>query len=173
MILPSPSGAFVPNTYVWDVAQIQSIDVNSQEFKELLVRLYQNLGTMATVLNLKDTGYYPLGEFSNSQLFFPNPAYSSSTSVLPAYRGVTRIVVNFGSLPNTGTKSVAHGLTPTPSWTFTRIYATASDTTGMTYIPIPSAQANLTVDATNVNITTTANLTNYNVCYVVLEWIKT
>ncbi len=172
MIQPSNNGAFVPNTYVWDVAQIQSVDVNSREFKELLVRLYQNIGSIATALNIKDSAYYSLGEFVNGQLFFPSPALSSETQSVARFRQVTRLVINFGALPNTGTKSVAHGLTPNSSWTFTRIYATASDTTGLTYIPIPSLRANLTVDATNVNITTTANLTNYNVCYVILEYLK-
>ena len=172
MIQPANNGAYVPNTYVWDVAQIQQLDINSAEFKELLVRLYQNLSAMATVVNIKDSAYYGLAEFVNSQLFFPNPSLNSTTTVTADWRNVTRLVINFGALPNTATKSVAHGLTPTASWTFTHINATASDTTGKNYLPIPSTQANLTVNATNVNITTTANLTNYNVCYVVLEYLK-
>lgn len=167
------NGLFVPTSYVWDISQLQSMDVTDPQFKELLVRLYQNIANIATALNLKDSAYYYLGEFVNGQLYFPNPTLTSQTSSTARYRQVTRLVVNFGALPNTGVKSVAHGLTPTSSWTFTRIYATASDTTGLTYIPIPSFQANLSVDATNVNITTTANLTNYNQCYVVLEYLKT
>jgi len=166
------NGAFVPTSYVWEVQSAQSVDVNSPEFKELLVRLYQNIANIATALNLKDTGYYYLGEFVNGQLYFPNPALNSQTASTARYRQVTRLTVDFGALPNTGVKSVPHGLTPNAAWTFTRIYATASDTTGLTYIPIPSFQADLSVDAVNVNITTTANLTNYNVCYVVLEYLK-
>lgn len=172
MIFSSPQGAFVNQTQVWDVSQLQSMDSNSVAFKELIVRIYQQLNTMAIVLNIKDTAYYSLGEFVNGQLFFPNPALTSETASTARYRQAFRLVVDFGSLPNTATKSVAHGLVPLASWIFTRIYACASDTTGLTYIPIPSLQANLTVDATNVNITTTANLTNYNQCIVVLEYLK-
>lgn len=152
-------GLFVPNSYVWDVQEIQAVDVNDQAFKELLVRLYQNISAITTALNLKDSGYYTFAEFVNGQLYFPNPALTSNTSQTAAYRQVFRYVINFGALPNTATKSVAHGLAINTGWTFTRIYATASDTTGLTYIPIPDAQSTISVDATNVNITTTANLT--------------
>jgi hypothetical protein len=162
MIDGSNLGAFVNQTQVWD----------SKDPAELLVRLYQQLNTIALVLNIKDSGYYALGEFVNGQLYFPNPAYNSQTVAQAEYRQVFRLVVNFGALPNTGAKSVAHGLSPNSGWMFTRIYACASDTTGLNYLPIPSTQANLTVNSTNVTITTTANLSNYNLCVVVLEYIK-
>lgn len=172
MIPAANSGLFVPTTNNWDLSKIQQVDVNSPEFKTLLVRLYQNVNLICVALNIKDSGYYTLNEFVNGQLYFPNPAYNSSTASAASFRQVFRLVVNFGALPNTGVKSVPHGLTPNAAWNFTRIYATASDTTGFNYLPIPSAQADLTVDAVNVNITTTANLTNYNICYVVLEYFK-
>lgn len=171
-------GSFVPTTNVWDVQQIYQIQSISPELRELLVRLYQNLNLMATNVNLKDTGYYPLSEFVNSQLFFPDPTLSSQTSTFPAYRQIFRIVVNFGALPNAGTKSVAHGIAIDTATTFTRIYGCASDTTGLTYIPLPYASASgidnieLNVDVTDVNITTASDRTNYNVTYVILEYIK-
>ncbi len=183
MILPSNIGAFVPTTNIWDISQVYNVDVNSPQFKELIVRLYQNISNISTALNIKDSGYYTLNEFVNGQLLFPNPLLSSSTTPTAAFRQIFRIAVNFGALPNTAAKSVAHGLTPQaqagsyptnpyPGWTFTRIYATASDTVGLNYLPIPSAQANLTVNATNVTITTTANLSSYTFCYVFLEYVK-
>ena len=54
------SGAFVPTTFILDVAKIQEVNVNSEEFKELLVRLYQNLNRMSLVLNVKESAYYAL-----------------------------------------------------------------------------------------------------------------
>lgn len=193
MAFPTPTpqqnqvGAFVPTSFIWDVARITDIDVNSQEFKELLVRLYQNVVNIANVLNIKDSAYYNTLEFVNGQLFFPNPLFDSQTAQSPVYRQVLRKVINFGTLPNTATKSVAHGITciafsagppPIPGTTFTRIYAAASDTTGLTYIPIPYASptaANnieLNVDSSNVNITTGSNRSNFNVCYVILEYLQ-
>ena len=46
MAFPTPTpqqnqvGAFVPTSFIWDVARVGEIEVNSPEFKELLVRLY-------------------------------------------------------------------------------------------------------------------------------------
>ena len=169
---------YIPSTYIWDTSQIYQVDVTSPEFKELLVRLYQNLNRMAIALNLKDSGYYTLNEFVNSQLWFKDPALNIKTGRYPEYRQVYRKVINFGALPNTALKSVAHGITVTAATTFTRIYATASDTTAFQYLPIPYASpvlANnieLNVDATNVNITTGSNRSSFNTTYVVLEYIQ-
>jgi hypothetical protein len=177
MANPIFSGAFVPTTNVWDVSQLYDVDVTSPAFKELLVRLYQNINNISLVLNLKDTGYYLNQEFVNGQLFFPNPAYNSSTPEDPGFRQVWRLLVNFGALPASATKSVPHGLIVNSGYTFTRIYACASDTTGFNYIPIPYASASgttnieLSVNATEVTITTASDRSNFNICYVILEYL--
>lgn len=165
-------GSFVATTNVWDVAQLYQMDVNSPEFKELLVRLYQNVNNISILLNLKDTGYYNQQEFVNGQLYFPNPAKNTQN-----FRQVYRMTINFGALPNTTTKSVPHNIPITVGVTFTRIYATASDTTTPAYIPIPFVDTGgndiqIDVDGTDVNITTTSDRTNFTICYVVLEYIK-
>jgi len=174
-----PFGSFIPTTSVWDVSSIYQTEGLSPELKELLVRLYQNLNNMAVSSNLKDAGYYDTNEFVNGQQFFPNPNANSTTQTRPDFRSVFRLVINFGALPNAvGTKSVAHGLTVNGNFTFTRIYATANDTVGFSYIPIPYASSNaadiieLSVDATNVNITVASDKSAYTVTYVVIEYMK-
>ena len=179
MANPTNFGAFIPTTNIWDVSEIFEVDVTSPEFKELLVRMYQNLNNMALSINNRDAGYYITQEFVNGQTYFPNPAFNSSTATYPALRQVFRKVINFGALPNTAAKTVAHNITVNTGTTFTRIYANASDTTGFNYIPIPYASPTLannielSVNATNVTITTGSNRSNFNICYVVLEYIKT
>lgn len=171
-------GAYVNTTNIWDVQQIQQVDVTSPEFKELLVRLYQNINNIALVLNVKDTGMYQLSEFVSGQLYFSNPATNSSTAQSPTQRQVRRKVINFGSLPNAGVKSVAHNITMTSATSFTRIYGAASDTTGNIYIPLPYASPTdadnieLYVDATNVVVTTGSNRSNFNIAYVILEYLQ-
>lgn len=176
MATSSQYGSFVQTTAVWDVAQLQSVDVQSPEFKELLVRLYQNINNIVLALNIKDAGMYQLSEFVNGQLFFPNPSNNSSTAQAASNRQVLRKVINMGALSNAGTTTVAHGITITANTTFTRIYAAASNTTGKLYIPIPNAnafEASIEVTSTNVVITTTVDLSAYNICYAVLEYIQT
>ena len=178
MATPQDYGAFIPTTNIWDVSsQIMSLDVNSPEFKELLIRLYQNINNVALSVNIRDAGYYDTSEFVNGQLFFPNPSLGSSSNEYPAFRQVFRKVINFGALPNAASKSVAHGIAINSSYTFTRIYATASDVGALSYIPIPYASptsANnieLSVNSTTVTINSGINRSNYTVCYVILEYI--
>lgn len=174
-------GSFVPTTNVWDTSEIFEVDINSIQFRELLVRLYLNLNRISLVLNTKDTGIYDLNvPFVNGQLWFPNLALTSTANInenTPEFRQVYRTVINFGPLPNTGTTSQPHFITCNGGTTFTRIYGTASDTTGLNYIPLPYASPTLAdnielkVDGTNVTIITGSNRSNFNVCYVILEYL--
>ena len=172
-------GLFVPTTYIWDVAQLQEVDVQSPEFKELLVRLYQNINSITLALNIKDSGYYFNQEFVNGQVWFPNPAFNSSTTSDATTRQVFRKVINFGALPDTTTNMVAHNITVTPTFSFTRIYGTATNNTGNEFIPIPYSSASvitdnveLYVDNTYVYITTAADYSSYLTTYVILEYLK-
>ncbi len=177
MATSSQYGAYVATTNIWDPQNIYSSNL-PDEMKEILVRMYQNLNLMANVLNVKETGQYT-NEFPmiTSQQWFPNPLLNSNSTTTPTQRNVFRTVINFGALPAAGTKSVAHNITCTTAVTFTHIYATASDTTGFNYIPLPYASPvladniELSVDATNVNIKVGKNRSNFNICYVVLEYL--
>ena len=174
----SEFGLYVPSTYIWDIQQLQSLDVNSQEFKELLVRLYQNINSITIALNLKDSAYYDTNEFINGQSWFPDPTLTSSSSTTPTFRPDYRQVVNFGALPNTATKSVAHNVAVNSAYTLTRMYAAATDPVALSLIPIPYASneagqsIELNADATNVNITTGSNRTSYTRCVVIMEYMK-
>lgn len=174
----SEPGLFVPTTDIFDTRSIYSLDINSDEFKEFLVRLRQNVNDIALILNLKDSAVYEETEFINGQVWFQDPALSSTSAQTPQNRPVFRKVINFGALPNTGTTNVAHGLTPLASWTFTRIYGAASDTAGMAYIPLPFSSPTLAenvkveVDATNVSITTGDDKSAFTTSYIILEYIK-
>jgi hypothetical protein len=171
-------GSFVPTTNVWDTAQIEASDL-SPTAKELLVRLYQNINNIALVLNTKESGYYDTNQFVTGSIFYPNPANNSQTSPYKAaiYRQVNRKVIIFGALPNTGTKSVPHGITVTPHTTWVTSTAEATDPIGLQGIFLPYASpilANnieINVDSTNVNITTGSNRSNFTICNVTLEFL--
>ncbi len=168
-------GLFIPTTTIFDVDRLQEIDVQSDEFKELLIRLYQTVNNSALATNLKDTGYYLVQEFVTGAVYF------NTNNDFNRLRPVYRMVVDFGALPAAGTKSVAHNIpavTSTFSWV--KIYGTATNPTAVTGIPIPfssstavASNLQITVDATNVNITTGGtNYSAYTRTFVVLEYIK-
>ena len=172
-------GLYVPTTNIWDIGDYFTGNLNNDDIKELLIRLYQNMGIISNTINLKTSGLYPTVEFVTGDTFFPNPALNSTTAQTPEDRSVFRVVIDFGALPNTATKSVAHNIdTILNTFSFTKIYATASDQVALSYIPIPYASSVLInnieiyVDATNVNIKTAANYSMYTKCYVVVEYIK-
>ena len=171
-------GSFIPTTNIWDPTEIYSTEVTSPEFKELLVRLYQNLNLMAINLNNKDTGYYDTSEFVTGQKYFPKPGLTSLSGQTPDFRQTYRKVINFGALPNTGTTNVAHGLTVDANTIFTRIYGAVTDPAGLSFLPLPYASSTaannieLSVNNTNVTIITGSNRSAYTITYIVLEMIK-
>jgi len=173
----SEFGLYVPSTYIWDISQLSALDIDP-ELKELLVRLYQNINAITISLNIKDSGYYDTNEFVNGQLLFPNPILSSSSSTVPTYRQIYRIVINFGTLPNAGSTSIAHNIPISTGYTFTRIYGSASDPVNLEYIPLPYSSPTLinnielSVNATNITVTTGSNRSNFTVTYIILEYIK-
>jgi len=166
------SGSFIPTTFIWDETELYNIDVNSERFTELLVRLYQNINLMQNTMNIKDSAIYDTQEFVNGQTFFPGEDSGSDGTGAVNRRQVFRKVIDFGALPNSATKSVAHEIDITSGFTFTRLYGAASDQAGLNFLAIPNSSITLAVDATNVKITTTAALAAYAITYVTLEYLK-
>ncbi len=172
-------GQFLPTTQLIDIESVSQNDSMNEDLKQVIIRIVQAFNDYAQAINIKDTGMYPLAEFVTGQIYFPNPTLNSTTAQAPVYRQVFRTTVNFGALPNTMNKAVAHGITVDANTTFTHIYAAATKTTAaFSAIPIPITFAatgdiiDLRVDGTNVNIETTFDATIYDTCYVVIEYIK-
>jgi len=165
---PKNVGLFVPTTEIWDQSQLASLNINSEEFRLLLVRLYQNISNIAHTLNLKDSALYDTQEFVNGQKFF-----SITPGQPQQLRNAFRLTMNIGALP-IGVTSVNHNLQINANWVFTRIYGVASDQTGFNYYPIPDSGAafiSIVVNATQVVINNSTAI-NFSSCIVVLEYLK-
>jgi len=125
----------------------------------------------ANAVNTKASGLYLPQEIASFQQYFTsgNPMQN---------RDVYRKVIDFGALPNAGVQTVAHGITFDANSTLTHLYAAATDPVNLLYIPIPYASPTLannieiSLDATNVIITTGSNRSAFTICYVVIEWLK-
>jgi len=167
----SNTGSFVPTTFIFDVARLYEVEVTSPEFKELLVRLYQNLNLMAIVLNTKSTGYY-LGTELNSSNQYYNPADPGNPiNQRPGF--IT--TVNIGAL-GAGVTSVNHGLAVTSTWKWMKIYgaATISGTPAGYPLPFAGATGNnieVTVTATQVVINNQSGVV-FTDATVILEYVK-
>lgn len=178
---PNQVGAFIPSSEIWDVSQIYQTDVTSPEFKELLVRMYQNLNRMALLLNVKETGYYDtVGSLVDGNLWFPLPGLNSTSSRNPAYRQEERVVLNFPdtgggfALPAVSTVTLAHNITTNKGTIFVDLWGMATDTTGLNYYPINYAGAatiSAFANATVVSITNNTAI-NFDICYVVIAYLQ-
>jgi hypothetical protein len=132
--------------------------------------LTEKLQRLIEALNDKEIGQYNTVELLNGQLYFTagNPN---------KYRNVFRKVINFGALPNAGTKNVAHGITWNANTHFTRIYGTATDPSTRS-IPLPyvdttaGSSIELSVDTTNVQVITAFNYSGYTTAYIILEYVQ-
>jgi hypothetical protein len=171
-------GLFLSTTAIFDASRLQTVDVNSNEFKQMLVTLYQTVNNIVLALNKKETGIYDLNEFVTGSTLFPNPALTHASSITPAARQVFRKVISIGTLPNAaGTKTVAHGITFSSNTTFLKIFGAAYDPVGIVALPLPYTSTvgndiEVWVDATNINVRVTSNRSAYTVVYVVLEYVK-
>jgi len=149
------------------------------QFKEVL---YNRDYDIANLLNIKENALYDLTEIVTAQLWFT--AGDPQTK-----RQTFRTVVDFGALPNTGTKAVAHNIAgiiavpPGPStFTFTKIYGCATDPNAaadpavfaipLPYVSTTGAPIELYVTSTNVVVITTSNRSNFTRCVIVVEYLK-
>lgn len=152
------TGNFVPENYV--------LPDDPSQLQEFLKRTLEN---HARFINRKDMGQYETVEVQNNQTF---PGVDPQTKNL-----VYRKIISTGALPNTAISTVAHGIAGiTNNWSFTRIYGTAFDAVNVLWLSMPNGTVaqgiGLRVDATNINITTTANLTAFTSSTVILEFFK-
>lgn len=165
------TGQFISTTSIFDVSRLYEVDVTSPEFKELLVRLYQQVNNIAISTNNKKSGYYLQEEFVTSGIYF-NPNSSDPLMLRPEFRKT----FNVGPV-GAGVTNFPHGLTIGATWQFTHIYGAVSDNVGFNYYPLPFASAGgannieLRVDATNIVITNNSGV-NFTSCIVTLEYLK-
>lgn len=168
-------GIFVPTTNVWDVGSIYEMDVKTPEFKELLVRLYQNINNIANVLNVKTSGYYINVETNSSNQYYNLANPTDPLNQRPGFI----CTVDIGAL-GAGITSVNHGINAptgiTSSYKWMKIYGAATKSSSIIGCPLPFAGATgnnieVTVTATQVVINNQSGNT-FTDATVILEYVK-
>lgn len=120
------------------------------------------------LLNAKSIGIYSSQEIpSGKQLYLSETSYD-----------LLRTTVNFGPLPNAGIKSVPHSIDTTIGFRLFNLYLAANDLVNgqyfcLQYYSLDAADSiRLNLDATNVNVITTADYSAYTDCYVIIEYAQ-
>lgn len=136
----------------------------------------ESMNNTASVVNLKESGIYDKVEYVCGKTYFPTADSTSGRGL--TMRPVYRKVIDFGTLPNTATTNVAHGITINTGFTITELYGAATDPVGKNYIqlpyssPTPNQNISLSMDGTNVIVTTGIDMTAYTTCRIVIEFLR-
>jgi len=165
MSTPSFQPSFTEGNFVPEDVTIPQDPIEFQSF------LKNTLEKYAKLINRKDNGQYESIEIQNNQTF---PGANPQTK-----RMIFRKIVDCGALPNTATKTVAHGITNFAEIRVTRLYGAATFP-GVAALPlpylalaIPAFSVELYIDATNVVLVTGVDRTAYTSTYVVIEYFRT
>jgi hypothetical protein len=159
-------------SYIYDVADITELDVKSKEFKELIIRLVMNANKQNLAINGKETGIYDVLETVTGQTF---PPVAGRIGQRAGYR---ICMFDFGALPNTATKTLAHGITLTPNLMSTNYWGMSADPLTNTYLKLPYASpvlANnieLNITGANIVVTTGSDRTAFTKTYIFIEYLK-
>jgi hypothetical protein len=129
-----------------------------EKWEEARPLLTEHFNKISNAINVRKIGRYVQEQYPTGELLYPGASGE--------YRTVFLKVVQFGSLPNSTTKSVPHGISYTNSFRLVCLYAT-SDFIGNSSLTIPYAspddnkEIEINIDTTNINITTAMNYSNY------------
>lgn len=153
-------------------------DTAPKEPEKLRQFLVEQLRRISNSVNQREIGQYFDIEVLSGKQFFPG------ASVPEQNRQIFRKVVTFGALPNSTGKSVAHEIT-TPdgspldsNFTLIHLYGAATNPTSVTAIPLPFAsptateEIKLSMDDTNIIVTTAMDYTAYTRTFIVVEYIQ-
>jgi hypothetical protein len=134
---------------------------NPTEFRYQLNDTYQKIA--ATVNSKEGALYVPIEKITGGQYFTDDPFNNDV---------VYRMTVDFGALPNSGTKSVAHNIDWNSDYRLRRAYGGSTDPVAEEGLPIPNDGIFLKNNSTNVIVTTTANFSSFTETTIVLEYTK-
>lgn len=152
-------------------------DAVPEKWEDAREFLVEHLKKISNAVNIREIGWFLDEELLSGKAFIPGVTLPGNN---PAnYRTILRKVIDFGALPNAGTKSVAHGITVDSNFTIISLWAGATKPTvaySAIQIPFSSPILNenikITLDATNINITTAIDYTAYIRVFVVAEYLQ-
>lgn len=153
---------------------IGTYDAIPESWEEGRQFLVENLKRITNSLNAKEIGFFLDQDLLSGKQFFPGTSSNDSQQ----FRSIFRKVVDFGSLPAAGTKSVAHGLTFDASFSLIDMYISATDPAAFLAFSLQYWSQNaadsirLNMDSTNVNVTVSADYSAYTRAFVVIEYIS-
>ena len=135
--------------------------------------LVEEFTSHADAINAREIGWYLDIETDTGKKFIPVTNAASSE----VYRTVFRKVIDVGTLPNAGTTTTAHGISFGTNFCLLNLYGGATDPS-TNAVPLPYASTTaansiqVSMDTTNINITTSIDYSGYTCSYIVIEYLQ-
>jgi hypothetical protein len=151
------------------------------DWEDARAYLTENLKKIAEAINHREIGFFLDEEVLTGKEFIPgslDPIGNPNATDSQEFRSILRKVINFGPLPNAGTKTSPHGITFDFEFTLISFWAAATDPVAFKAFQIPYASPTLNkniqldMDNTNVTITTAINYSSFTRCFVMIEYIQ-
>lgn len=153
-------------------------DAVPEDWEKARPFLVEQLKAISNAVNAREIGFFLDEELLSGKQFIPS--INNPTGEQQQFRSVLRKVIDFGTLPNTTTKSVPHGITVDSNFTLVCLYGAATDPVRLVSFPIPFVEVKvpallgiqLEMNATNVQITTGSDRTNFTRCFITIEYMQ-
>jgi hypothetical protein len=164
------SETLLPISNIIDISRLEGLDVKSGEFKVFITSLAEIVNKLLLSINNKSIGTYDTNETLSGK------SYTTGDEQRPV-SGFTKLI-EFGALPNTATKQVAHNLDSSWGYSFKVIYGATSDPVNKKYLPLPYASATaadiieVKLDNTYVYITTGKDMTAFTDTSIFIEYVE-
>lgn len=152
-------------------AFVPSYDIIPEDWPHARQFLVEHLKRISNALNVREIGWFLTEQSLAGKNLFRTDESNDQ------FRSILRIVINFGALPNAGTKTVAHGLTIDANFSIVNMWLGATDPVnfvgfGLSYFSIAAGDIKLSYDVNNVIVTTASNYSAYTTTYVVMEYTQ-
>ncbi len=126
-------------------------DTVPEKWEEARPFLVENLKKISNAVNIREIGFYLDEELLSGKQFIPTTAMSgSNSSNSQQFRTIFRKVINVSPLAP-GANTFPHGITFDINFTLIDMWVAATNST--TFIAQVITNASVTMDATNINIT--------------------
>jgi len=140
-------------------------DAVPEQWEDARPFIVEQLKKVSNAINIREIGWLLDEELLTGKAFFPSS--NNVTGTQGQFRSVLRLVVDVGPLI-IGTKSVPHGIVFDINFTLIDLWVSATNSTTFNAVTMSDPQ-NVTMNATNINITSTAA---YDRAYAFIEYIQ-
>ncbi len=154
-------------------------DVAPKDWEEARPFIVEQLKRLANAVNIREIGWFLDEELLSGKAFIPGLNNVASLGTTQQFRTILRKVIDFGPLPNAGTKSVPHGIVFDNNFTLIELWASATDPVNFIAFTLNFADPNnilnsvyVNMDQNNINIVTGVDFSAFTRCFVFIEYIQ-